>query len=214
MSHSSVLLHQWASVNKGWHWVKVPFCVGDIISPTITLETTKLRLQGCWLLDCLFVFCFCFERQGSPAPISFLFSCVLPTGGPLVKPATPTLELVLTLIRLDWFPGIDAGWPERSADWPSYRPPGPEGGGVDGGMDGWMHLPPNSYQPEQLLVGGLVWITTQPPPNHHTHSQTHSHTHTITSPCSLTLFCRRDNTHSEWERGIYAQGIPTTNKDR
>uniref|UniRef100_A0A674MXT6 Insulinoma-associated protein 2 n=1 Tax=Takifugu rubripes TaxID=31033 RepID=A0A674MXT6_TAKRU len=47
------------------------------------------------------------------------------------------------------------------ANWPSYRPPcpgkgaGPSPGGEDGWTDGWMNLPPISYQPEQLLVGGL-----------------------------------------------------------
>lgn len=68
---------------------------------------------------------------------------------------------------LDWFPGTSAGWPLQT--WPRYRPPCPgEGaglspGGEDGWMDGWMNLPPISYQPEQLLVGGLVWIAPHGP---------------------------------------------------
>lgn len=133
----------------------------------------------------LFFFLY-YARFFSTHPISIL----LPRGETLVKPATPRpLQPVLTLIspwlisRDPTLAGLSAAATGRATD---RLARGREGGTVRVAVVVWMHLPPNSYQPEQLLVGGLVWITSPQP----------AAPHTITSLCPSILFCWRDNTHA------------------
>lgn len=143
MSHSSVLLCQWASVNKGWHWVKVPSVWETLSAQQLHWEQPNYSSKDA---GCSTVFCFfCFERQGSPAPISFLFSCVLPTGGPLVKPATPDPR-ARSHAHSPWLISRDRrrlAWAQRwlaelQTAWPGAEGPALPGGRESGWMEGWM----------------------------------------------------------------------------
>lgn len=176
-------------VNKGWTWVKVSSRWETLAADNYSEKTAKTKDPACLALDWFSVL----------EPSHFY-----PPGGPW-EANSPTLELVLTLIRLDWFGGSDAGWPENSG-----RPTDRIGLAPGERTDGCVNLPPISYQSEQLLVGGRVWMVTRHPP---------PLTHTITSPpvtlplfnWAAGLFCWGDNAHTSTERD--AQGARTTNKD-
>lgn len=138
----------------------------------------------------------------SPPPIPSLFSCLFPRR-PLIKPAVrPSNSFSRSSALIDFQEAKPAGRSStgRAAwrSWPAQRglSPGGEDGRRDGRVDGWMNLPPISYQQEQLL-GGRAGVNS--PSNTHTHTPDHN---LPLSSCPLflclaLLFCWGDNTHRE-----------------